>query len=88
MNAFDIMTSLSRPYPPNLRRAMSIDYILSSISFFTKYAYAISFPEIWNRLMIIMKYNFNDLSFHQKIECALRYIKLLIHKTQISISPR
>lgn len=78
MDAFDIMTANSTMYPPNIKRIMSLDYILSSIIFFKKYAHDISFSKIWNRLMIIKKCNFNNLSFYQKIECTLRCIKLLV----------
>lgn len=78
MDAFDIMTSISGICPRNVKCALSIDYILSSISFFTIYSLYIPFSEIWSRLMTMRKHNFKYLSFSQKIECLLHCVKLLL----------
>lgn len=79
MDAFDIMTVLSETYPDYVKRNLSMDYTLSSISFFTQYSHLIPFHEIRDRLMTIKKNNFRFLSFNKKIECLLRCTKLLIH---------
>lgn len=79
MDAFDIMTSISGIFPSSVKCIMSIDYILSSISFFTRYTHDISVSEIWNRLMTMKKYNFKYLPVQLKIKCLLRCIKLLVY---------
>lgn len=83
MDAFDIMTVLSETYPDYVKRNLSMDYTLSSISFFTQYSHLIPFHEIRDRLMTIKKNNFRFLSFNKKIECLLRCIKLLIRSIDI-----
>lgn len=83
MDAFDIMTVLSETYPDYVKRNLSMDYTLSSISFFTQYSHLIPFHEIRDRLMTIKRNNFRFLSFNKKIECLLRCIKLLIRSIDI-----
>lgn len=79
MDAFDIMTSISEDFPNIVKRALSIDYLRSSFSFFMKYSYYIPFSEIENRVIRMKKNNLKYLSPIQKIKHILRYIKLLIH---------
>lgn len=78
MNAFDIMTSMSATYPNRIKRALSIDYIKTSISFFKKYACYISLIEIWEKIIKIKRNNFNSLSILQQIKYMSHYIKVLI----------
>lgn len=78
MNAFDIMTLLSTSYPAAIRRIISIDYIKSSILFFTNHSQQIPFTLLWRRATTIMKNNYNPLSLLQKIKYTLCYIKVFV----------
>lgn len=78
MDAFNIMTSLSISYPVAIRKVISIDYIKSSISFFTRHSQQIPFTLLLKRLSIIMKNNYSFLSLSQKLKYTFLSIKVMI----------
>ena len=80
MDAFDIMATLSASFPESVGRALSQDYIHSSISFFKKYATQMPMHEIQNRIRTIRRNHYPRLSVCEKIKYTLSFVRILVLK--------